>query len=892
MADLIALVRSSDPVEREEAMAALRILVPIVEGAPGDEDARRAVCRLIGRMPHDWLVTAVLDWWVVVKTGAPTPTGQAYRLPDEIDGSLRDAMEALLRLGTNTVPAATRLEAARELDEKIKGLDAALDLDHWGVAKLAGERTAWAALIGWAEPTVKALRAGRPAPRFEWEQGRLDHELADAGIHRNSPRWKKSHHHASKLTEYLNRCVELQSVVEPAGLPELPEPVDHVAEAILRELGPLAFVLRPVLAEHLATELGRTAPSVSEVVAGLEQQAATHNLNERFQLAMIADSWMRAERVQIPPLQNLLRRHEDLQQRLERLERAGVDTTEPGVALLDYELDRAEQWVRDAEERQQRVRRADSLRARLEALTHRQCDDPRMAEARDRLAEGDLERAAELVRDLEHAQDARERGDLLAFLGGVEEELKALEAAQSLLNELQHHRGEVESGGHPAGHAELRHHYEGVLQQLRTQRLAEAERLIEAAERVLESARSTELADEDAAHLTVLLDEVRDLLRAEQVTEGLLAARRLQQEIDRRRVHRWSAEEGEQSLVAHLREYCTQQLAFDELDILRLYVALKTKPFVILAGLTGSGKSTIARLFAEALGATTANGGFQRIAVRPDWIDQTEVLGHVNPLSNRFEPGWLAHVARDCERNPDRIFVVLLDEMNLAPVEQYLAEYLSALEEARTNAGAVRLPLYQRGQQPVNAGEWPDSLSFPRNLLVIGTINLDETTRAVSERVLDRANVIQLSVDVARDHHGAGSLEVRPWQVSFAAWQAICRQDPTDDHHEFLVELAGMFKDCEIGVGVRAHVELERFLANAEGILDPVDALDFGILQRFLPKVRGFKRDLADGLEELRDELGRVGAKRCVSVLERWLDDRVPDDEFLDGTDVRVGLAV
>lgn len=247
-------------------------------------------------------------------------------------------------------------------------------------------------------------------------------------------------------------------------------------------------------------------------------------------------------------------------------------------------------------------------------------------------------------------------------------------------------------------------------------------------------------------------------------------------------------------------------------------------------------------------------------------------------------------MARQCERDPDQIHVVLLDEMNLAPVEQYLAEYLSALEEARAGSDRTRLPLYSSGLSPDNVDEWPESLAFPLNLVVIGTVNVDETTRVLSDRVLDRANVLQLSVAVSDAHHRPRTRSVQPWHVPFPEWDSICLLQPHDGHHEFLVEVSELLQGVGIGVGQRAHIELERFVTNARGILSPELSLDLGILQRIVPKIRGFKRDLADGLVELREIFESADCERSAAVISSWLDDRVSDDEFLDGTDARIGL--
>ena len=263
----------------------------------------------------------------------------------------------------------------------------------------------------------------------------------------------------------------------------------------------------------------------------------------------------------------------------------------------------------------------------------------------------------------------------------------------------------------------------------------------------------------------------------------------------------------------------------------------------------------------------------------------------MNPVSQRFVPGWLAETVRSCERRPDLLHFVLLDEMNLAPVEQYLAEMLSAMEEASSGSGDVRLPLYSRGEEPDNADEWPPDLQYPNNLIIVGTVNVDETTRPLSERVIDRANVLHLSVEVSERHHSSGDRSAAPWFVSTDEWRNVCVDVPSPDHHPFLVEVADTLRRANIGVGLRAHVELERFVANAEGVIDPVHALDWGIVQRIIPKIRGFKGPLIDTLKELSEEFHNVGARESAAIVDRWLEDRVSDDEYLDGTDPRLTLA-
>lgn len=107
------------------------------------------------------------------------------------------------------------------------------------------------------------------------------------------------------------------------------------------------------------------------------------------------------------------------------------------------------------------------------------------------------------------------------------------------------------------------------------------------------------------------------------------------------------------------------------------YISLKSKPFVILSGISGTGKSKLVRHFANAIGAE-----FIPISVRPDWSDATELIGYKD-LSQVFHPGSLTVAIQKAKQNPDKPFIVCLDEMNLARVEYYFSDFLSLIELRR-----------------------------------------------------------------------------------------------------------------------------------------------------------------------------------------------------------------
>lgn len=901
MQGIMEIIRSGDIVTVDQAQKVARVLVPIIDDSDG-KDAAHAVDALhsvVERMPAELALRAVLDWWLVVAAGAATATGDAYHLPDAIPGSVRSAMESLIEVRTRVSSSPARWVAARrKLQDLLAQLDEKLDLESYGKVALPAERPVWAWFVDTLAPTLDALRSGVATNAPTWDRGQFEREMAQENIQKGSRRWREVLKRAGELIEFIADCVALQSDAEPwVVLPE-PEVVDAVPPEFEVELTGLASILlRGVVVTNV---IDAHQPYEASILADLADAASETDDQGRCWLAFISRSWLAADHRRVAVLDAVLKRIATVDATVEELrrDRFDADADDIELALLEFQLSEAERLATEALERSHDARRRGQLEAHLLRLGEHLEEkgfaaDPHFVDelqrAESAVREGDFAESGRLARELERQLRKADRDQVREQITSIAQELAGLGAASSLESEVRSAIEDLDNDDDALIASERVEHFEEALNQLRARRRSEAVSLLDEVSHVLLRERDT-LPAEALVELELMATDARAALLSEDLIAAGDGARRARSEVERRRMRRWDLSLGETQLVSHLLEFCTAQVHFAPEDVKRFFVALKTKPFVILAGLTGSGKSTIVRLFAESVGATTANGGFRRVAVRPDWIDQSEVLGYVNPVSNRFEPGWLAHVAQECQRNPDRMFFVLVDEMNLAPVEQYLAEYLSALEEARSGASDVWLPLYGVGQLPENAADWPDRLPFPANMFLVGTVNVDETTRALSERVLDRANVLQLNVDVSDSHHRPRYRSVQPWTVPFEAWRRLCRSDPDDRHHEFLVDVADTLKEIGIGVGIRAHLELERFVANADEVLEPEVALDLGILQRVIPKIRGFKRDLSPGLETLHDDLVSANCERSARVVASWLAPSVSDDEYLDGTDARVGL--
>ena len=216
--------------------------------------------------------------------------------------------------------------------------------------------------------------------------------------------------------------------------------------------------------------------------------------------------------------------------------------------------------------------------------------------------------------------------------------------------------------------------------------------------------------------------------------------------------------------------------------------AIKSKPFLLLAGISGTGKSRIVRELARACwdeGSKEYNAqkpkNFEMVQVKPNWHDSSELIGYVSRVSGKpvYVAGdFLRFVARAWEEQ-DVPYFLCLDEMNLAPVEQYFAEYLSVIESRKADENGVVAtdPILTKSMEDwyrvltseltvkdeVRSRFLKDGICIPQNLIVVGTVNMDETTFSFSRKVLDRAmtiemNEVDLNGGLDRRHEKIGKL--------------------------------------------------------------------------------------------------------------------------------------
>lgn len=270
----------------------------------------------------------------------------------------------------------------------------------------------------------------------------------------------------------------------------------------------------------------------------------------------------------------------------------------------------------------------------------------------------------------------------------------------------------------------------------------------------------------------------------------------------------------------------------------RYHTAVKARGFVILAGVSGTGKTWLAETYADAVGAR-----FLMVRVAPNWNSNEDLLGFVSPLNGEYQhtrfSQFLIEADKAFRQAPNaetaRPFHVLLDEMNLARVEHYFADFLSALEQRN-----------RHGEAAVILGA--ENVVIHRNLVFAGTVNMDETTHGFAHKVYDRAQLIEVELDAA----------------SFQAH--IATQPYADDLERVRIAVAQVAP-----IAFRTADDICDYVTIAAGI-DPgwQGAFDETMLQKVLPRIRGIDQAVGDALAEIikitegRYPLSHAKAKRML----------------------------
>ncbi|QHW35478.1 AAA domain-containing protein (plasmid) [Paenibacillus rhizovicinus] len=348
----------------------------------------------------------------------------------------------------------------------------------------------------------------------------------------------------------------------------------------------------------------------------------------------------------------------------------------------------------------------------------------------------------------------------------------------------------------------------------------------------------------------------------------------------------------EHQFLEHLWNITRENGLYYSMDTLvNFHISVKTNPVTILSGMSGTGKTRLALLYAEALGLYSSTGLLEGeknrmlvIPISPAYTEPDDLMGHLNASTNLYVPSdtGFADFLIQAQNDEQNMYMVIFDEMNLSQVEHWFAPFISRLELTEE---LKELQLYSSNQVCHNNAKYPPTVRLGNNLLFIGTANLDETTRNFSDRLLDRVNIVvpekisfkeffeaRVNNRDEDDDYGSELSDkyrnrdvYRGWASGFDVWNAF-----TVDEMDFFEGLHRIINDADPqkGVSFRALKKIAEYIKaiplNGENqpYLDRRLVIDLQVKQRILTKIRGSSeqfRDLigvaADGVSTINGQL-------------------------------------
>lgn len=296
-------------------------------------------------------------------------------------------------------------------------------------------------------------------------------------------------------------------------------------------------------------------------------------------------------------------------------------------------------------------------------------------------------------------------------------------------------------------------------------------------------------------------------------------------------------------------------LTFSTTLILRFIASLTSKPFVILSGLSGSGKTKIAQSFVQWI--CEDENQYKIVPVGADWTNREPLVGYPNGLvSNEYitpDSGVIHLLMKAIKKeNENKPFFLILDEMNLSHVERYFADFLSIMESNDT------IKLYTGNtRESLDGLSIPLEIGWPKNVFIIGTVNIDETTYMFSPKVLDRANVIEFRIteDEINDFLASPGIpdlkKLKGQGITMAeSFLSIAEKGEIEKNEALAKELVYFFNELKkVGAefGYRSATEIMQLAAKLK-VLEPSvtddDCLDIAIMQKLLPKLHGSRSKL------------------------------------------------
>ncbi|WP_046180956.1 McrB family protein [Domibacillus tundrae] len=309
-------------------------------------------------------------------------------------------------------------------------------------------------------------------------------------------------------------------------------------------------------------------------------------------------------------------------------------------------------------------------------------------------------------------------------------------------------------------------------------------------------------------------------------------------------------------------------LYYEENTIRKLYTALKTNQFTILNGPSGTGKTSLIAAFAEVVSAV-----YKIIPVQPSWVDKQDLLGFYNPMRKQYVPSVFLDTLIDAEENPEKLYLICLDELNLAQIEYYLADILSIRELKKPQLELYSHYEYEQSMEEIswyvqkvfhaetdiidewventlnisnveqiaymqrykNLKRYPNTFTVPQNVRLIGTMNVDGTVRPLSPKVIDRSFIIEL---LKQNEKVKAPEKVGQYELPASYFDVNEKGKGPQDFKKKLQKFENLFTQLKADYNNRVDKHLDLYSSAAESFKLTPDALgDELFAMKLLPRI-------------------------------------------------------
>lgn len=313
----------------------------------------------------------------------------------------------------------------------------------------------------------------------------------------------------------------------------------------------------------------------------------------------------------------------------------------------------------------------------------------------------------------------------------------------------------------------------------------------------------------------------------------------------------------------------SEKLYYKKEDLYNFHISVKTSPLTVISGMSGTGKTRMAQLYAETL-SLDYNEDYLIIPISPSYTEPGDVLGYLNTMTGIYTPAetGLVDLLIKAEKHPDKIYMIIFDEMNLSQVEHWFSPFISLLE---LKGEARKLTLFNKKSTCHN--NYKPEIKIGNNVIFVGTVNIDETTKDFSDRLLDRSNVITPEkmnfTNIKDELEKTNNLDNNSVQKKsfnninyFEDWREepknpikfLNRNELTllDELHETLNNI-----DSQKGISFRIIENIARYIKNipldskGKKYIEHGKAFDLQVKQRILTKLKGHQQQYGELIGEL-----------------------------------------